>query len=183
MAPISRDDVIQILKIVNESQIDELQLETGDLKLILKKYGQEESIQQSGSSRKRLTKENDSEKPSVPETDEKLESVKIPSSQTYIQKPEPVHIDEEDGFIPIKAPMLGTFYRAPKPDAPPFVEVGQFITNDDVVCIIEVMKLFNMVRSGVRGRIVKICAENTQMVEYRQVLFLVENIEEGKNPH
>jgi acetyl-CoA carboxylase biotin carboxyl carrier protein len=78
--------------------------------------------------------------------------------------------------------MLGTFYRAPKPDAPPFVEVGQFITNDDVVCIIEVMKLFNMVRAGVRGRIAKICAENTQMVEYQQVLFWVENTEEGKEP-
>jgi acetyl-CoA carboxylase biotin carboxyl carrier protein len=182
MAPISRDDVIQILKIVNESQIDELQLETGDLKLIIKKYGQEESVQQLESSRKRLTKENDFEKPSVPETDEKLESVRTLSSQTYVQKPEPVHIDEENGFIPIKAPMLGTFYRAPKPDAPPFVEVGQFITNDDVVCIIEVMKLFNMVRSGVRGRIVKICAEDTKMVEFKQVLFLVENVEEGEKP-
>jgi acetyl-CoA carboxylase biotin carboxyl carrier protein len=78
--------------------------------------------------------------------------------------------------------MLGTFYRAPKPDAPPFVEVGQLVTKEDVVCIIEVMKLFNMVRAGVRGRIAKICAENAQLVEYKQVLFLLENIEEGKNP-
>ena len=169
MTLITRDDIIQILKMVAELDIDELHVETGDLKLIIKKYGQEKSIQRVESSPKRLTEEKDSEKPSV-------------SSQTTIQKPEPVHVDEEDGFIPIKAPMLGTFYRAPKPDAPPFVEVGQFITSDDVVCIIEVMKLFNMVRAGVRGRIAKICAENTQLVEYKQVLFLVENIEEGKNP-
>jgi acetyl-CoA carboxylase biotin carboxyl carrier protein len=130
----------------------------------------------------RLANEKDLEKPSAPETDEKLERAKILSSQTDVQRPEPVHIDEEDGFIPIKSPMLGTFYRAPKPDAPPFVEVGQFITNDDVVCIIEVMKLFNMVRAGVRGRVAKICAENTQMVEYQQVLFWVEKTEEGKEP-
>jgi len=182
MVPISRDDVIQILKIVNESQIDELQLETGDFKLIIKKYGPEESVQPLESSPKRLTKEKDLEKPSVAETDETLERVKTLSSQTDVQKPEPVYVNEEDGFMPIKAPMLGTFYRAPKPDAPPFVEVGQFITSDDVVCIIEVMKLFNMVRAGVRGRITKICAEDTKLVEYKQVLFLVENIEEGKNP-
>ena len=182
MAPITRDDVIQILKMVNESQIDELHLEMDDLKLVIKKRGQEDSVPQLESSPKRLTNEKDFERPFVPETDKKLESVKTPFLQIGIQKPEPVHIDEEDGFIPIKAPMLGIFYRAPKPDAPPFVEVGQFINSDDVVCIIEVMKLFNMVRAGVRGRIAKICAENTQMVEYKQVLFLVENIEEGKNP-
>ncbi len=182
MAPITRDDVIQILKMMNESQIDELHLEMDDVKLVIKKRGQEESAPQLESSPKRLTNEKDFERPSVPKTDEKLESVKILSTRIDVLKPEPVHIDEEDGLVPIKAPMLGVFYRAPKPDAPPFVEVGQFITNDDVVCIIEVMKLFNMVRAGVRGRIAKICAENTQLVEYKQVLFLVENIEEGKNP-
>jgi acetyl-CoA carboxylase biotin carboxyl carrier protein len=171
MALITHDDIIQILKMVAESDIDELHVETGDLKLVIKKYGQEESLQQLESSPKILTKEKDFEKPSVP----------LPS-QTTVQKPEPVPIDEEDGFIPIKAPMLGTFYRAPKPDAPPFVEVGQLVTKEDVVGIIEVMKLFNMVRAGVRGRIAKICAENAQLVEYNQVLFLLENIEEGKHP-
>ncbi len=182
MASITRDDIIQILKMVNESQIDELHLEMDHLKLVIKKRGEEESVPQVESSPKRLTNAKDLEKPSAPETNETLESVKILSTRTDILKPEPVSIDVEDGLVPIKAPMLGIFYRAPKPDAPPFVEVGQFITNDDVVCIIEVMKLFNMVRAGVRGRVAKICAENTQLVEYKQVLFWVENIEEVKNP-
>jgi acetyl-CoA carboxylase biotin carboxyl carrier protein len=171
MALITHDDIIQILKLVAESAIDELHVETSDFKLIIKKDGREESVQQSESSTKRLIKEKNFEKAPEP----------LPS-QTPVPKPEPVHIDEEDGFIPIKAPMLGTFYRAPKPDASPFVEVGQLVTEEDVVCIIEVMKLFNMVRAGVRGRIAKICAENTQLVEYKQVLFLVEDIEKGKNP-
>jgi biotin carboxyl carrier protein len=74
--------------------------------------------------------------------------------------------------------MLGTFYRAPKPGAPPFVDVGQDITADDTVCIIEVMKLFNAVKAGVSGRIAKICAKDGEMVEYQQTLFLVE--EAGK---
>jgi acetyl-CoA carboxylase biotin carboxyl carrier protein len=159
MALITRDDIIQILKMVTESDIDELHVETGDLKLIIKKYGREESVQPLESS---------------------LPPTPLPS-QTTVQKPEPVPIEEENGFIPIKAPMLGTFYRRPKPDAPPFVEVGQLVKEEDVVCIIEVMKLFNMVRAGVKGRIVKICAENAQLVEYNQVLFLLENIEEVKN--
>jgi acetyl-CoA carboxylase biotin carboxyl carrier protein len=170
MALITHDDIIQILKMVAESDINELHVETVDLKLIVKKYVQEESVQEVECSPERPRKEKDFEKPSVP----------LPS-QTYVQKPEPVHIDEGDGLIPIKAPMLGTFYRAPKPDAPPFVEVGQVVTKEDVVGIIEVMKLFNMIRAGVQGRIAKICAENAQLVEYNQVLFLVENIEEGKN--
>jgi acetyl-CoA carboxylase biotin carboxyl carrier protein len=119
---------------------------------------------------KRIIRERNFEKASAP----------LPSPTT-VQKPEPVYVNGEDGFIPIKAPMLGTFYRAPKPEAPPFVEVGQLVTEEDVVCIIEVMKLFNMVRAGVKGRVAKICAENAQLVEYKQVLFLLENIEEDKN--
>jgi acetyl-CoA carboxylase biotin carboxyl carrier protein len=89
-----------------------------------------------------------------------------------------------DGAILIQAPVLGTFYRSPKPGAPPFVEVGQRVTEDDVLCIIEVMKLFNTVKAGVRGRIAKILAENGQMVEFQQPLFLIQPDpeKEGKAP-
>jgi biotin carboxyl carrier protein len=70
--------------------------------------------------------------------------------------------------------LLGTFYRGAKPEAPPFVEVGSRVTKDDTVCLIEVMKTFTTLKAGVAGRIAKICAENAQMVEYKQTLFLVE---------
>ena len=88
---------------------------------------------------------------------------------------------DEEGLIPIKSPVLGIFYRSPKPRAPPFVEVGQYVKEDDTVCLIEVMKLFNAVKAGVRGRIARICAENTEMVEYQQRLFLVEPMDEGSS--
>jgi acetyl-CoA carboxylase biotin carboxyl carrier protein len=81
---------------------------------------------------------------------------------------------EGEGLIPIKAPLLGIFYRAPKPGAPPFVEVGDHVTEEDTVCLVEVMKLFNTVKAGINGRIAKICAENSQMVEYNQILFLID---------
>jgi acetyl-CoA carboxylase biotin carboxyl carrier protein len=81
---------------------------------------------------------------------------------------------EEEGLIPIKAPLLGIFYRSPKPGAPPFIEVGDHVAEDDTVCLIEVMKLFNTVKAEVKGRVVKICAENNQIVEYNQVLYLID---------
>lgn len=77
------------------------------------------------------------------------------------------------GVLAIRAPMLGTFYRAPAPNEKPFVEVGQRVKADDTVCMIEVMKLFNTIRAGVDGTVVKICAENAAMVEFDQVLIHV----------
>lgn len=74
--------------------------------------------------------------------------------------------------------MVGVFYRAPEPGAAPFVEAGACVREDDTVGLIEVMKLFHAVKSGVRGRIAKICVENAELVEYGQVLFLLEP--EGK---
>jgi len=72
---------------------------------------------------------------------------------------------------------VGTFYRAPAPGAPPFVEVGAKVEPDDVVCIIEVMKLMNSIRAGRRGRVVEILAENAELVEYGQPLIVIEPIE------
>ena len=78
--------------------------------------------------------------------------------------------------------MLGTFYRAPKPGAPPFVEVGQWVSEEDTVCIIEVMKLFSTIKAGVRGRIERISAEDGQMVEFHQALFWVDAAAEEAHP-
>ncbi len=76
--------------------------------------------------------------------------------------------------IEIKSPMVGTFYRAPAPEAPPFVEVGQEIKPGQVLCILEAMKLMNEIKSEVKGRIVKITVENAQPIEFGQTLFIVE---------
>jgi oxaloacetate decarboxylase alpha subunit len=76
--------------------------------------------------------------------------------------------------IEIKAPMVGTFYRAPAPDAPPFVEVGSDIEPGQVVCIIEAMKLMNEIKAEVKGKVVDILVENAQPVEFGHVLFLIE---------
>jgi acetyl-CoA carboxylase biotin carboxyl carrier protein len=77
-------------------------------------------------------------------------------------------------LLTIEAPMVGTFYRAPSPDAQPFVRDGDRVKKGQVVCIIEAMKLMNEIESKVAGRVVKVLVENTQPVEYGQPLFLLE---------
>ena len=77
-------------------------------------------------------------------------------------------------LTPIKSPMVGTFYRAPAPDADPYVEEDSAVDVGQTVCIVEAMKLMNEIESEVKGRIAKVLVENAQPVEYGQVLFLVE---------
>ncbi len=79
-------------------------------------------------------------------------------------------------LVTVQAPMVGTFYRAPSPEAPPYVKEGDLIKPGQVVCIIEAMKLMNEIESKVAGRVVKVLAENAQPVEYGQPLFLVEPV-------
>ena len=80
----------------------------------------------------------------------------------------------KDTTVAITSPMVGTFYRAPAPDADPYLEVGSTVEVGQTVCIIEAMKLMNEIESEVKGRVVKILIENTQPVEFGQKLFLVE---------
>ncbi len=75
---------------------------------------------------------------------------------------------------PVTSPMVGTFYKASSPDAKPFVEVGQTISKGDVVCIVEAMKLMNEIESEFSGKVVEICVEDGQPVEFGQVLMYIE---------
>ena len=77
-------------------------------------------------------------------------------------------------YTPLKAPMIGTFYRSNGPDSPAFVQVGDMVEKGQVICIIEAMKLFNEIEAEESGRIVKALVENATPVEYDQPLFLIE---------
>jgi len=80
---------------------------------------------------------------------------------------------EDSSIIYIKAPMVGTFYRAPSPESPPFVEVNAKVSENSVVCIIEAMKIMNEIQAEVKGTVVEILAENGQPVEYGQRMFKI----------
>jgi len=83
------------------------------------------------------------------------------------------------GFAEVRAPLLGTYYRAPKPGAAPFVEVGAKVAPDTIVGIIEVMKLMNTVRAGVAGTVREIRARDGMLVEYGETLLLIDAREPG----
>jgi acetyl-CoA carboxylase biotin carboxyl carrier protein len=95
----------------------------------------------------------------------------VPAEESAQKVKEPARVGKE-----IKSPMVGTFYRAPAPSAPPYVEVGSTIDEDTVICIIEAMKLMNEIKAEMRGRVVEVLVENGQPVEFNQPLFLVEPI-------
>lgn len=92
-----------------------------------------------------------------------------PENQTNTTKK-----DETANYVTIKSPMVGTFYRKPSPDKPPYASVGDNVEPGKIVCIIEAMKLFNEIESEVSGKIVKILVEDSSPVEFDQPLFLVD---------
>jgi len=80
---------------------------------------------------------------------------------------------EVSAYKEIKSPMVGTFYSAPSPESPAYVSVGQEITAESVVCIVEAMKVMNEIKAEISGTVVEICAENGEPVQFGQVLFRV----------
>lgn len=94
------------------------------------------------------------------------------SAPTPVREPEPE--EAPSNTVPVTSPMVGMFYRASAPDKPPFVDVGQIVEMDQPVCIIEAMKLMNIIKASVRGKIVKVLVENQTPVQAGQALFLVE---------
>ena len=143
-------DVAEITRILEESSFDELYLEINGFKLTLKRSAARAS--------------------SLPPSAE----VAAPAApaQTAVVAAAPSALDEAD-VRSVVAPLLGTFYRAPKPGEPPFVEVGAQVEAETIIGIIEVMKLMNTVRAGVQGTVVDILGRDGTLVEYGEVLLRV----------
>jgi acetyl-CoA carboxylase biotin carboxyl carrier protein len=80
---------------------------------------------------------------------------------------------EEEDLHPVSSPIVGTFYRAPNPDADPYVKVGDFVEQGQTLCIVEAMKLMNEIEADISGTVVKVFPENAQPVEYGESLFMV----------
>ena len=107
-------------------------------------------------------------------------ATQLPAAAVPIEVPQaqeskiPAPPAEDSKYITIKSPIIGTFYRRPSPDKPLFVEVGQSISDGDILCVIEAMKLFNEIESEITGKIVKILVDDSSPVEFDQPLFLVD---------
>lgn len=164
---LTEDDVLEILNLIEKSGFDFLQLQMGDLKLVVSKGGYMGGAAAVAAS-------SDSPPPVDPvaasgAAPKMREEAKTQAEQA---QPKPKAV-VRDGTVPINAPMVGTFYITPEPGAPPFVEVGGNIDEDTTVGLIEVMKVFNAIKSGVRGVVEEICVQGGQFVEYGQTVMLV----------
>ena len=139
-------DVAEIMRLVEESAFDELTLEMDGIKLNLRRGGAPAAVAPVGPV---------------------ASVVGAPAVAT------PKSVVADPNIQEVSAPLLGTFYRSPKPGAPPFVEVGATVEEDTVIAIIEVMKLMNSVRAGVRGTVTEILPTDGSLVEYGATLLLV----------
>jgi acetyl-CoA carboxylase biotin carboxyl carrier protein len=152
---LTHDDVKRILEIIDRAEhLDEVELVFGGFHLHVRR-GNARAERSTGSA--------------IPIASALPTEAPKPSAASAIRN-EP---SLAEGEIAIRAPMLGTFYRASAPGQPPFIEAGQHVKADDTLCLIEVMKLFNSIRAGVDGVVRSILAENGGLVEYNQILFVI----------
>ena len=148
----------ELVKLVNKSNIGELSIEKNDFKITIKQ--KEEPAQHFAAPVQQQ-----------PQQQQMLPPSPAPSQQAA--KPEASNAKTEN-LVPIKSPMIGTFYRQAGPGKPIFVNVGDEVAIGQIVCIIEAMKLFNEIESDIKGRIVKVLVDDATPVEYDQPLFLVD---------
>lgn len=148
------DYIEKLAKILEETSLTEISLEDGEQALTMRK-----------------------DLPpvvSAPVVQQADPAAAAPASAPAAQPAAPAAAEPAKKGKPLTSPMVGTFYKAASPDAKPFVEVGQTVSQGDVVCIVEAMKLMNEIESEFSGKVVEICVEDGQPVEFGQVLMYIE---------
>ncbi len=141
-------EIKELLEIIQGSTIDEFEMEQSGVRIKIKKS-------------------------SANQVDPGVIREVPPSSPAAIPSSSPAAETEEKGIHLFRAPIVGTFYLTPKPDADPLVEVGSRVTPSSVLCIIEAMKIFNQIECDVSGEIIKVLVENGRPVEYGEPLFKI----------
>lgn len=161
------NEIQDLIKFVAKSGVSEVELETKDVKIVIKTpagKGKEQIFVQSAP------------QPIIQQSAPVSQQESAPAAEAKPAAPKetaPAATDESR-YVVVKSPMIGTFYRSAAPDKPPFVNVGDDIAPGKITCIIEAMKLFNEVESDVKGKIVKVLVNDVSPVEYDQPLFLVD---------
>lgn len=145
-------EIKDMINLMNDNNLTEVEIEKDGLRIKLKKGGG-----------------------SVQQIIEQVPLAQHPPAPAE-KNAKPAKEMEKKSGVEIKSPMVGTFYRAPSPEAPPYVNIGDKIEAGQVICIIEAMKLMNEIKSEVKGKIVDIQTENAEPVEFGQVLFVIESV-------
>ena len=142
--------VKKVIKLIEKSDVDEIEIEEEGKKIRVAKHKNQQ--------------------PTF------VQAAVQPSPQVLpsLPSPSPAAAPAQAKYQEVRSPIVGTFYRAPAPDAEPYIEIGQNVSVGSVLCIVEAMKLMNEIESDVSGRLVQVLVENGKPVEYNQVLFLIE---------
>lgn len=151
-------EIKEIIALMNENGLNEIEVEREGSKIKIKKGNGGES---NGFGR--------APAPAIEYRVESAPSIKVPEEATSAK-------ETDKGLKKITSPMVGTFYRAPSPEAALFVEIGQVVEVGQVVCIIEAMKLMNEIKAEFRGKVSEISVDNAEPVEYGQTLFVLEPV-------
>jgi acetyl-CoA carboxylase biotin carboxyl carrier protein len=157
---LTNDDVQDILQLINVSSFNELNLQTDRFKLSLRRSGDGEWTQSA-------------QELSAPNLMPAASGQTVTAAIVTAPKAGSATSAAEDGLVDIRTPLLGTFYRSPKPGSPPFVEVGSHVEKNTVVAIVETMKLMNSVYAGVCGTIVEVCLGDADFADHDAVLMRV----------
>ncbi len=159
----NQKELKELIEFLIEKDIAEFELERGDVKVRIKRAGEHTVVHSHGEPRFFA----------VPPAASPVEAVPVAPAAAAAPAAPPAAPVPEEGLHTVKSPIVGTFYEAPSPGAPPFVKVGDTVEVGQVLCIVEAMKLLNEIESDVAGEIVKKFANNGQPIEYGQDLFVV----------
>jgi len=154
-------EIQNLIKFVAKSGTSEVKLETDDFKITIK-TGSGETVT------------TVVQQAAVPMQQPVIAAPAQEAAPVQAAAPAASATSDDSKYITVKSPIIGTFYRRPSPDKPLFAEVGQSISEGDVLCVIEAMKLFNEIESEISGKIVKILVDDASPVEFDQPLFLVD---------
>lgn len=170
-------DVAEIMRLVEQSNFDELTLEMEGIKLCLRRGAPTQpppapGVVTASSPQPDVADAASANSPPAPAIGDTAAATTVPSSPPALGTNTSAAAVDPDVHA-VASPLLGTFYRAPKPGAPPFVEVGAQVEEETVVAIIEVMKLMNTVRAGVRGTVTEILVADGALAEYGETLMRV----------
>ena len=152
-------DIKVLVKIITETDITEFEMESGEERIFLKRGSDAQVVQYQAAPAQVFA---------APQHAAAFHPAPGASA--------PAAAAADEAGERISSPIVGTFYRAPSPDSPPYVEVGQVVEKGQVLCIVEAMKLMNEIEAEFRCKIIKICRENAEPVEYNDTLFIVEKL-------
>ncbi|MDE0459834.1 MAG: acetyl-CoA carboxylase biotin carboxyl carrier protein [Chromatiales bacterium] len=168
--PLTHSDIAEIIRLVDQSTLDEFTVEVGDLTVEVRRKGAAAAVASATPA------------PAAPAVSPALPAP-VPPTPPVPAAPAPESAPAAagepilgEGQVAVRSPMVGTFYRRPSPDEPPYVDVGSEVEVDAPLGLVEVMKLYTTIYAKTPGRIARVCANDAELVEYDQILFIIDPV-------